>query len=246
MVTTQKRWALVTGGGRRVGEAIVRRLARDGYAVAIHVNQSREAGDVLAADIKAQGGDAAVFSADLYQKDQAERLVDEVLAHTGRLDALVLSAANFDRVKFDEVTEAHWERALTLNMKAPWWIAHRAAGALKASKGAIVVVTCTSTEVPFKNHLPYVVSKGAVRQLMRALAVELAPDVRVNAVAPGTVLPPEDYPPKVIQALIDRSPLKKVGGAGAVADAVAYLCSAEFVTGHELFVDGGRVLAAEP
>jgi pteridine reductase len=106
-----------------------------------------------------------------------------------------------------------------------------------------VFITCASTTVPMRNYLPYVVSKAATKQLMRVLSLELAPDVRVNAVAPGTVLPPDDMDPEVTQRLVGRVPLSRVGEASDVAEAVAYLASAPFVTGQELIVDGGRTVA---
>jgi pteridine reductase len=129
-----------------------------------------------------------------------------------------------------------------LNLGSPFALAHRAIPALRAAHGSIVFVTCTSATRPFRNYLPYVVAKGALRQLMRTLALELAPDVRVNAVAPGTVLPPEDMPGAAVDRLVAHIPLGRTGTAQDVADAVVYLARASFVTGDELIVDGGHVL----
>jgi pteridine reductase len=129
---------------------------------------------------------------------------------------------------------------LSLNLASPFALAHRATPALRASRGSIVFITCASSAAPFKNHLPYVVAKGALAHLTRTLALELAPDVRVNAVAPGTVLPAATLSEAGVASLVRRIPLGHVGDAQAVADAVLYLATADFVTGHELLVDGGR------
>jgi NAD(P)-dependent dehydrogenase (short-subunit alcohol dehydrogenase family) len=120
----------------------------------------------------------------------------------------------------------------------------RARDALRASRGSVVFVTCTSATVPYRHYLPYVVSKGAVQKLMRALSIELAPEIRVNAVAPGTVLPPPDMDAELLERLAARAPLARIGTAEDIADAVVYLASAPFVTGQEIIVDGGRTVSA--
>lgn len=234
--------ALVTGAGTRVGAAIARSLGAQGMRLAVHYHASAEGAEATCEAIREAGGEAFPIRADLYDRAAARELVDRAVDRLGRLDVLVPSAANFDAVAFDEVDDDAWDRALALNVTAPFVMAHRARDALRASAGAIVLITCASTQRPFEDHLPYVVSKAAVRQLMRGLALELAPEVRVNAVAPGTVLPPPDMGEAQIAQLARRIPLGRVGEAEDVADAVIYLARAPFVTGHELFVDGGAVL----
>ncbi len=157
---------------------------------------------------------------------------------------LVLSAANFERVEVDQINDALWDRAMALNLEAPFALTHRALPALRSARGVVIFVTCSSATAPYRNYLPYVVSKGALRQLMRTLALELAPEVRVNAVAPGTVLPPEDMTPADVTRLAAKIPLARIGRAEDVADAVVFLAGATFVTGHEILVDGGIALAA--
>lgn len=233
--------ALVTGAARRVGAAIARALGAAKMKVAVHHHGS-DPGETCAA-IVAAGGEATPLSADLYDRAQTRALVDAAVSALGGLDLLVVSAANFDRVPFDMVDDSAWDRALALNVTAPFVLAHQAREALRASRGSIVVVTCTSATTPYRNHLPYVVSKGAAQKLVRVLALELAPDVRVNAVAPGTVLPPEDTDAATLAALAARTPLERIGTAADVADAVLYLARAPFVTGQELLVDGGRTVA---
>ena len=235
---------LVTGAGKRVGAAIAERLGHAGMKVGVHYNGSREGAEQVAAKVREAGGEAQLFQANLYDRDSARTLVNEVATAFGGLDLLVASAANFDRVAFDAIDDAAWDRALALNVTAPFVLAQAATPYLKASNGAIVIITCTSTTVPYRHYLPYVVSKGAVKQLMRTLALELAPQIRVNGIAPGTVLPPEDLDDATLLRLQQSAPLQRFGNPADIAEAVAYLASARFVTGQELAVDGGRTLGA--
>ncbi len=236
--------ALVTGAGTRVGAAIATALGARGMRVAVHYHRSRGGADEVCAAIERAGGTAEAFAADLADRDAARGLVDSVVERFGGLDLLVASAAGFERVDFDDVDDAAWDRTIALNLSSPFAVAHRARQALRASRGSIVFVTCTSATVPYRHYLPYVVSKGALQKLMRVLALELAPEVRVNAVAPGTVLPPPEMDEALLERLAARAPLERIGSADDVADAVVYLASAPFVTGQELVVDGGRTVAA--
>ena len=235
--------ALVTGGGKRLGQAIALALGGAGMRVAVHYNQSRDGAEDTCQKIRALGGDAVALGADLADREQARALVDRAVEAFGGLDLLVPSAANFERIPYGGVDDAAWDRALSLNLTASFALAQRATPALRAARGSIVFITCSSATVPFRNYLPYVVSKGALRHLMRTLALELAPDVRVNAVAPGTVLPPADMDPAALARVVDRIPLGRSGTTQDVADAVLYLASAPFVTGQEIAVDGGRTVA---
>lgn len=237
--STQK-VALVTGSGRRVGAAVAGALLRDGWAVALHHHASPQEVEALASTAP---GRALTYAADLEDAAACTTLVDRVLADFGRLDLLVSSAAIFERVELPQVDAATWDRTMALNVRASFLLAQRAADALRRTEGSIVLLTCTSATLPYPNFLPYVVSKGAARQLMRALAIELAPHVRVNAVAPGTVLPPASADDAARDVLRARTLLKRLGTAEDVADAVLYLAGARFVTGHEILVDGGVVLA---
>lgn len=237
------RAALVTGAGKRVGRAIAVELGRRGMRVVVHYNRSRDGADETCALVRDAGGDAIALGADLSSRDAARTLIDRTLEALGRLDLLVPSAASFERVPYDLVDDAAWDRSMALNLDSPFALVHRATPALRSSRGSIVFITCASATVPFRNYLPYVVSKGALRHLMRTLALELAPEVRVNAVAPGTVLPPDDMDPAALERLVRRIPLGRTGSAEDVAEAVAFLASAPFVTGQELAVDGGRTVA---
>jgi pteridine reductase len=236
--------ALVTGAGTRVGRAIAVRLGHAGMRVAVHYNQSRLGAERTCQEIQTAGGQALALGADLSDREQARSLVDRTLAAFGELALLVPSAANFERVAYGDVDDAAWDRTLALNLSAPFALAHRASAALHDARGSIVFITCSSATVPMRNYLPYVVSKGALRQLMRTLALELAPEVRVNAVAPGTVLPPENIDPAALERIVSRVPLGRAGTAEDVAEAVLFLARSPFVTGHEIAVDGGRTVAA--
>lgn len=244
MIDLNGKRALVTGAGVRVGAAIATELSRRGMTVALHYHSSDAGARETAKAIEAAGGQAALFQADLSDPSAAAALARRVTADLGGLEVLVPSAANFENVALDDIDDGHWERALMLNLRAPFELARAAAPALRASRGAIVFITGFGTEVPYTGYLPYLASKGALRQVMRTLALELAPEVRVNAVAPGTVLPPEDMTAEATEALVSKAPLRKVGAASDVAEAVAYLASAPYVTGQQLLVDGGRSVAS--
>ncbi len=239
-MTPPPRRALVTGAGVRVGRAIALELGAAGMNVALHYHGSHEAAEATRRELLARGGAASLHQADLREPHAARELMERVVSQLGGLDVLVLSAASFERIAYEELDDDAFARSLQLNLAAPFALAHAATPALRASKGNIVMITCSSASVPFKNHLPYVVSKGALAHLMRTLALELAPLVRVNAVAPGTVLPPEGYPEGAAERLRASIPLGRFGSAEDVARAVRFLADSPFVTGQELVIDGGR------
>lgn len=236
--------ALVTGAGTRVGRAIAIALGRRGAQVAVHYHTNRAGADETAAEIRSAGGGAHLIQADLYNAESCRRLAAESIEALGGLDLLVPSAANFDRVSLDEVDDAAWQRALDLNLRAPFLLSQAARQSLSESCGSITFITCASTAVPFRNYLPYTVSKAGLRHLMRTLSLELAPHVRVNAVAPGTVLPPPEMEASAVEALASRVPLQRIGEAEDIARSVLFLMDSPFITGQELMVDGGRSVAA--
>ncbi len=235
--------ALVTGAGTRVGQAIALALGARGARVAVHYHTSRGGADATVAKLRELGGDGVALQADLSVRNSARQLVEQSLAQLGGLDLLVPSAANFERVPLRDVDDAAWDRALHLNLRAPFVLAQHAAAALTASAGSVTFITCSSATVPFRNYLPYTVSKAALRHLMRTLSLELAPAVRVNAVAPGTVLPPPNMTTETSALLASRIPLGRLGEADDIARAVLFLLDSPFITGHEVVVDGGRSVA---
>ncbi|HMM76184.1 MAG TPA: pteridine reductase [Gammaproteobacteria bacterium] len=235
--------ALVTGGARRLGAAITHRLHADGWRVVVHCQHSTAEADALAAHLEAARADSAcVVQADLADAAAAARLVAAACSRWGRLDALVNNAAVFESVPLAEVDLAAWQQTLDVNLRAPFLLAQAAAGALAAHGGAIVNLTDIYADRPKTGFAVYCVSKAGLAGLTRVLARELAPAVRVNAVAPGAILWPAGAAPADKQALIERTPLARCGVAADIADAVAYLLGAGFVTGQILAVDGGRSL----
>jgi pteridine reductase len=235
--------ALVTGAGQRVGQAIALALGAAGMHVAVHYRESRAGAEQTASKIRDSGGTAITLAADLMSRDQARALVDRSVDELGGLDLVVPSAASFERVALGDVDDDAWDRSLDLNVASPFALVQRAVPALRASRGSVVFISCSSASVPMRGYLPYVVSKGAVKHLMKTLALELAPDIRVNAVAPGTVMPPTSYDAAAVERLARAIPLARVGSPDDIARAVVFLASSPFVTGHELAVDGGRSVA---
>jgi pteridine reductase len=224
--------ALVTGAGIRVGEAIARDLARHGYSVAAHYHTHRPRGF------------AAALAEDLSAPDGPARLAAAFRARFPRLDLLVNSAAVFDAFPLAETDAAAFDSQVMLNARAPLLLVRALAPLLARSSGAVVnVADVGGGLVPWKGYAAYCASKAALARLTECLALELAPRVRVNAVAPGTVLWPESFPAARRRELARRIPLRRPGSPADVAAAVRYLAEAPFVTGAILPVDGGRHLS---
>jgi pteridine reductase len=233
----------VTGAGTRLGKAIAVALGSAGMQVAVHYHTHRQGAQDTARQIEASGGRAHLCPADLSRRQDARALVDSAISALGGLDLLVSSAGNFEGVPLGEISDDDWDRSLGLDLASPFAMAQRAISALRESHGSMVFITCSSVVCPFPGYLPYVVAKAGLFQLMRALALQLAPEVRVNAVAPGLVLPPDEMDPRRVETLVGRLPLQRAGSPADVVRAVIYLASSPFVTGEQLLVDGGRSLA---
>jgi pteridine reductase len=236
------RVALVTGGAKRLGRAVAIRLASEGADIAIHYGKSANEAGELAEEIKRLGRNAAIFSAELTDIAQIQKLIDAVVAHFGRLDILVNSAANFLETKFGETTEKTWDASLNTNLRAPFFCAQAAAPHLaKSGKGAIVNFADIGGIMGWREFLPHSLSKTGIIMMTRILAKELAPAVRVNAIAPGTITMPGD-PPEWQADFTRLAPLHRSGRPDEIADAVIFLLTAEFMTGQTLVLDGGRTL----
>ncbi len=240
---------LVTGAARRVGAEIARTLHAAGACVAIHYRSSAAEADRLAAELNAarpdEGGEsAATFAADLLDIDALPRLVEAVVAHFGRLDALVNNASSFYATKVGAVDTAAWDDLMGSNLKAPLFLSQAAAPHIDRSGGCIVNITDIHAERPLKGYPVYCAAKAGLLGLTRALALELGPRVRVNAVAPGPIEWPQndhDFPPADRAAIIEHTLLKRVGSPADIAQAVKYLIyDAPYVTGQVINVDGGR------
>jgi pteridine reductase len=224
--------ALVTGAGVRVGRAIAEDLAAHGWTVAAHWNAHRPPRGMLA------------LRADLSAPDGPDALARALRRELGRVDLLVNSAAVFDRAPLADTDAALFDRQLDLNARAPLLLSRALAGPLRRARGSIVnVADVGGGLVPWAGYAAYAASKAALVRITECLALELAPAVRVNAVAPGTVLWPESYPAPLRRELAARIPLRRAGRPADVAQAVRFLAEAPFVTGVVLPVDGGRRLS---
>ncbi|HUY19659.1 MAG TPA: SDR family oxidoreductase [Candidatus Binataceae bacterium] len=236
--------ALVTGAGRRVGRAIALALAERGAAIAAHYRSSQAEAETLAAEIARGGGQAQVFGANLEHVSEIEAMVSATLEKFGRLDVLVNSASVFYRKPLEQVTEQDWDLNLDVNLKAPFFAAKFAGAAMRRQgAGKIVNIGDWAAIRPYENYLPYTVAKSGLIGLTRALAKALAPEVQVNCVALGPVMPPDDYGAEEIEKLRMRTLTKTLGSPRDVARAVLFLCEGtDFATGSTLLLDGGRLL----
>lgn len=235
-----RRVALVTGAGRRVGRAIALALGARGMRVAVHYNASAAGADETAALIRAQGGAAETLSGDLRDPAAVSALAAGVAERFGALHVLVNSAAVMVRTPFGETTAEQWDDMMALNLRAPFLLTQAAARTLAASRGCVVNIADLAAFESWPAYVPHGISKAGVVQMTRALARVMAPAVRVNAVAPGAVLLPDEWNEEAARRLEDTTPLRRLGSAEDVAQAVLYLVDAEYVTGETIVVDGGR------
>ena len=237
--------ALVTGAGQRLGRAIAEGLGALGAQVAVHFHVSHEGADAAVGVIQGGGSQAQAFQADLIDPDACRALVAEVAQALGPVDVLVNSAARFDRAPFVdtslEVLEMNWG----LTTRAPFVLSQAVVpGMLARGQGDIInVLDVAGALMPWKGYSAHGITKAALAHLTEVLALELAPTIRVNAVAPGTVLPPEGLSEEVLQRLQGRIPMARFGAPGDIVETVAFLLTGpRFLTGQIIAVDGGRQL----
>lgn len=229
------RKALVTGAAVRLGQAVAVGLAEAGFEVAVHHHSSS-----AAETLRRCGDRARAFRADLSRPEEVERLCGEALGWLGGLDLLVHAAALFfPTPTLDEAWE-QWETFQSLNLKAAFLAVKHCREALRG--GSAVFVADIYAERPLKGRLPYCVSKAGLVALARGLALELAPEVRINVVSPGAILPPADAAPGYEEKLAAQIPLGKWGHPTDISRAVLFLADSPFITGEVLHVDGGRLL----
>jgi pteridine reductase len=232
--------ALVTGGGRRVGRGLAEALAQRGASVAVHYNESSTGAEEVVRAIESRGGKAAAFASDLTQPDAPASLVGAVVEKFGTLDVLVNSAAVMVRTPFGEVNASAWDSMFALNIRAPFFLCQAAAPFLRSARGAIVNIADLAAFETWPAYIPHGITKGGVVQMTRALARVMAPEVRVNAIAPGTVLLPDDWSAEDARRLDKTTPLQRQGSPTDVAQAMLFLLEADYVTGETIIVDGGR------
>jgi NAD(P)-dependent dehydrogenase (short-subunit alcohol dehydrogenase family) len=239
------RWALVTGGAKRIGRVVAQELASRGANVVVHYHTSASEAEATVASLRALGVHAEALHAELADAAQVRKLAADAETRSGGIDLLVNSAANYLRARFDALTDEIWDASLDVNLKAPFLLSWTIGRAMRTrGEGCIINVADWAGERPYRDYLPYCVSKAGIVALTRALAKELAPTVRVNAVAPGPVLPPDDFGPDELAKIRKATPLARIGTPEDVARAIRFLAEeASFSTGSILHVDGGRGIA---
>ncbi len=234
--------ALVTGAGQRIGSVIALALARAGAHVAVNYNRSRAEAQAVVREIEALGVQAVALRADVSKPRQVEAMFRALDKRFSRLDILVNNAAVFFPRAWDELTEQDWDRILGINLKGTFFCAQAAARLMmRQNRGAIINISSLGGLQAWPGYMHYCSSKAAVIMLTRCLAKALAPHIRVNTVAPGTILFPGEERSPVTESVIRTTPLKKAGRAQDIADMVLFLTTqAEFITGQVLAVDGGK------
>jgi len=235
--------ALVTGGGKRLGRTVALRLAQEGADVVVHYRSSHREAQEAVKEIERLGRRAVAIAADLGSVPEIKRLFDEAGKQFGRLDILVNSAANFLPASMISTTEQVWDAALDTNLRAPFFCSQAGAPWLRRTHGLIVNFADAGGLFGWPGYIPHSVSKAGVIMLTKVLAKALAPEVRVNAIAPGTITMEGD-PPQWEADFVKLAPLHRTGSPRDITDAVLYMIQAEFMTGHVLVLDGGRSLGS--
>lgn len=238
---------LITGGAKRVGAAICRELHANGANLMVHFNTSQIEARALQAELNLQRANSvAIIQGDLLNVSVLPTLVSETIKQFGKLDALINNASTYYPTEIGNINENNWLDLIGSNLKAPMFLAQAAANELRKNRGNIINITDMHIERPKKGYVVYSVAKSGLVALTKSLALELAPEVRVNAVAPGPVQWPENNPEfneVYRQRVINQTTLKRIGDPSDIAKAVKFLIAdAPFITGHVLAVDGGRSL----
>ena len=235
---------LITGAARRVGAAIARKLHVAGANVVLHYRTSSGDAERLAASLNVERADSVLaIAADLGDAGAITALVEHAVGRFGRLDGLVNNASSFFKTSIGDIDEAAWQRLIDSNLKGPLFLSQAAAPHLARQSGAIVNITDIHVERPLKGYAVYTSAKAGLAALTRSLAIDLAPQVRVNAVAPGAINWPEDdsFGAAERAAIISRTPLQRTGSEDDIARTVKFLLfDAPFITGQTINVDGGR------
>jgi len=234
--------ALVTGAAKRIGRSVALRLASEGADVVVNYRGSKEEADEVVAQIAAMGRRAVAVQADVAKRKDVVTMFAAVEKEFGRLDILINNAGMFFPAKFEELTEEQWDRILNTNLKSQFLCSQAAAPMLRRrGHGRIVNFASLGGLLAWPAYTHYCVSKAGVIMLTRCLARALAPEITVNAIAPGTISFPGDAP-ELAKDFISRAPLQRTGTAKDIDDAVVFLAQSSFITGHVIVVDGGRTL----
>lgn len=238
-----KKWALVTGGAKRIGATIAETLHDNGFNVAIHYNSSSDSAEQLCAQFNAKKQDSSIaIGADLLDQSSLENLIPSLIEKTKRLDVLVNNASTFYPTPIEKIALEDWENLFGTNLKAPLFLSKYAAKYLRQSRGTIINIIDIHSKKPLKDHPIYGSAKSGLAMLTRSLASDLAPAVRVNGISPGLILWPENNPSdQVKNNILQQIPLKKIGTSEDIANCVLFLIEdAPYITGEIIAVDGGR------
>jgi pteridine reductase len=239
-----RKTALVTAGTRRIGAEIARVLHARGYDLLLHFRSDAASAELFATELEAiRPNSVRLMQTDLRDQAGRERLVSQCLAQFGRLDVLVNNASSFYPTPLGTISEADWDDLFGSNLKAPLFLSQAAAPALRRARGCIVNIVDIHAERPMAGFLAYSTAKAGLAGLTRALARELAPEVRVNGVSPGPILWPDraDFGASAREEILSRTPLQRSGSPGDIAKAVGFFVGdAPYITGQILAADGGR------
>lgn len=241
MSDSEKKLALVTGAGVRLGRASAVKLAGSGYDLVVHYNSSSEPAEETAGLVRQAGREAHLVQADLSTEEGVGKLASAVGEMGSGLDLLVNNASIFYPTGKPEDWVEHWDLFHMVNLKSPFLLTIKLLPLLKARKGNVVNIVDIWARFPLRRFLPYAVAKSGLEALTKGLALELAPDIRVNGVSPGAALPPPNSDDSM-DKMLSQVPLQRYGGGESIADAVEYFARAEYVTGQILAVDGGRTI----
>ena len=235
----------VTGGAKRIGKAIVELFASDGWKVIIHYNNSKADAEALADSINLKNADTAfIVQGDLDKANEVDNIISKVDGFTETIDLLINNASTFYPTPINDISEDHWEKLIGSNLKGPLFLIQGLKEKLKASNGSIINITDTNLTKGVANYSIYSAAKAGLEAITKGLARELAPEIKVNAIAPGAMLEPpdvtwtEDQKNKVIESI----PLNRMGSEQDIAEAVKFLAHSEYITGQVIKVDGGRSL----
>ncbi|TVP78542.1 MAG: SDR family oxidoreductase [Gemmatimonadales bacterium] len=234
--------ALVTGGARRVGRAISLGLADAGFDLVVNYNSSAREADEVVALVESMGRRAIAVEGDVSVAADVEAVAEATRDRFGRLDVLVNNASIFPQTPFLEIEEVEWDRVMAVNLKAPFLLVKAMADDLTRARGSVVNLVDLSAIQPWVEHPHHAVSKAGLLHLTRVMARALAPHVRVNAIAPGAVLPPEDYTEEDLKRSAKKAALGRIGSPDDVVETVLFLLRSGFMTGEVVVVDGGRQL----
>jgi len=237
-----QKWALITGGAVRIGRAVTLGLAEEGFDVVVNYHTSESEARSVKREVEALGRRCVIAGGDVSNSADVDRISQEVRRSCGRLDLLVNNASLFSQGPLMEVDEGEWDRVMAVNLKGPFLMVKATADLLTEARGSVVNLVDLSAFQPWVEYPHHAVSKAGLLQLTRVMARAMAPRVRVNAIAPGAVLLPEDYDQEARIRSRERAPLGTLGSPEDVVRTVLFLDRSPFITGEVVVVDGGRLL----